>query len=296
MKKIRKAVIPAAGYGTGFLPATKAFAKEMLPIVDKPIVQFIVEEAIASGIEEILIITGKTKRPIEDHFDSNIELEDNLRSKGKADLLKLVEGTTQANLFFVRQSYPKGLGDAILAAKAFVADEPFVVMLGDNIMTGEKPVTRQLMDLYQETQTANVAIMEVSDEEAEQMGIVELGKEVSSQVGLPVHHIDNMVEKPKASELKSHMAIAGRYVLPPEIFDLLEDLPVGKEDEVQLTDALNKLNQTQRVLAVQCQGNRHDVGNKMGYMRYMVEYGLNHPETELGLKAYIKRLAIELDK
>jgi len=169
-------------------------------------------------------------------------------------------------------------------------------MLGDNIMTGEKPVTRQLMDLYQETQTANVAIMEVSDEEAEQMGIVELGKEVSSQVGLPVHHIDNMVEKPKASELKSHMAIAGRYVLPPEIFNLLEDLPVGKEDEVQLTDALNKLNQTQRVLAVQCQGNRHDVGNKMGYMRYMVEYGLNHPETELGLKAYIKRLAIELDK
>ena len=290
MKKIRKAVIPAAGYGTGFLPATKAFAKEMLPIVDKPIIQFIVEEAIASGIEEILIITGKTKRPIEDHFDSNIELEDNLRSKGKADLLKLVEGTTQANLFFVRQSYPKGLGDAILAAKAFV------VMLGDNIMTGEKPVTRQLMDLYQETQTANVAIMEVSDEEAEQMGIVELGKVVDNQVGLPVHHINNMVEKPKASELKSHMAIAGRYVLPPEIFNLLEDLPVGKEDEVQLTDALNKLNQTQRVLAVQCQGNRHDVGNKMGYMRYMVEYGLNHPETESGLKSYIKRLAIELDK
>ena len=167
-------------------------------------------------------------------------------------------------------------------------------MLGDNIMTGQQPVTRQLMDLYQETQTANVAIMEVSDEEAEQMGIVELGKAVDNQVGLPVHHINNMVEKPKASELKSHMAIAGRYVLPPEIFELLEDLPVGKEDEVQLTDALNKLNQTQRVLAVQCQGNRHDVGNKMGYMRYMVEYGLSHPETAEGIKEYIKNIATTL--
>lgn len=290
MKKIRKAVIPAAGYGTGFLPATKAFAKEMLPIVDKPIVQFIVEEAIASGIEEILIITGKTKRPIEDHFDSNIELEDNLRAKGKDDLLKLVEGTTQANLFFVRQSYPKGLGDAILAAKAFVADEPFVVMLGDNIMSGDWPVTRQLMDLYEETQTANVAVMEVSDQEAEQMGVVELGKAIASQTGLPVHQIDNMVEKPAAAELKSHMAIAGRYVLPPEIFDHLLDLPAGKEDEVQLTDALNALNETQRVLAVQFQGQRHDVGDKMGYMQYMIEYGLEHPETAQGLKDYLKRL------
>ena len=296
MRKIRKAVIPAAGYGTGFLPATKAFAKEMLPIVDKPIIQFIVEEAIASGIEEILIITGKTKRPIEDHFDSNIELEENLRSKGKNDLLKLVEGTTQANLFFVRQSYPNGLGDAILQARSFVGDEPFVVLLGDNIMESPVPVTKQLIDLYEQNGVANVAVMEVPESEMDKMGIVELGGELATDTAQAVHHIDRMLEKPQVSETSSHMALAGRYVLTPQIFDYLENLPAGKEDEIQLTDALNELNQVQRVFAVKVDGERFDVGNKIGYLKYMVRYGLGHPETKDDWADYLISLGEQLEK
>lgn len=285
-RKIRKAIIPAAGYGTGFLPATKAFAKEMLPIVDKPIVQFIVEEAIEAGIEEILIITGKTKRPIEDHFDSNIELEENLRSKGKDKLLDLVHQTIQPNLFFVRQSYPTGLGGAIMEAKAFVGEEPFVVMLGDNIMSGPS-MTKQLIDLYETNGVANIAVQEVSETERNQMGVVELGKKY-----LPnVHHINKLIEKPTTNESTSRHAILGRYVLTPHIFDHIERLAPGKENEIQLTDALNEYNKTQRLFAVQVEGHRHDVGNKLGYLELSIQYGLEHPETEEGLKKYLQHLS-----
>ena len=218
MKKVRKAVIPAAGFGTRFLPATKAMAKEMLPIVDKPTIQFIVEEAIASGIEDILIVTGKSKRPIEDHFDSNIELEANLREKGKNELLELVQETTGLRIHFVRQSYPLGLGHAVLQAKAFVGDEPFVVMLGDDLMEDEVPLTKQLMDAYERTHASNIAVMEVPHEETSKYGIIDPDQEL--EPGL--FNVRRFVEKPKPEDAPSNLAIIGRYLVPPEIFEILE--------------------------------------------------------------------------
>ncbi|MDO4431828.1 MAG: UTP--glucose-1-phosphate uridylyltransferase GalU [Aerococcaceae bacterium] len=290
MPKIRKAIIPAAGYGTSFLPATKAFAKEMLPIVDKPIIQFIVEEALASGIEEILIITGKSKRPIEDHFDSNIELENNLESKGKTALLELVQSTPKAHLYFKRQSYPRGLGDAILQAKAFVAGEPFAVLLGDNIMESDTPVMKQLIDLYDETHAANFAVLEVSPEETAQYGIVDIANERTTGV----YNVQRLVEKPAPSQAPSNLAIAGRYILTPEIFEILEKLEPTVEDEVQLTDAIHILNQTQRVFAKKIDGTRYDVGNKLGFMKKSIQYGLIHPETKDEFKEYLLNLAKKL--
>ncbi|WP_124059178.1 UTP--glucose-1-phosphate uridylyltransferase GalU [Vaginisenegalia massiliensis] len=296
MKKIRKAVIPAAGYGTGFLPVTKAIAKEMLPIVDKPVIQFIVEEAVASGIEEILIITGKSKRPIEDHFDSNIELEENLESKGKVKMLEMVQSITQANLFFVRQSYPLGLGDAIYQAKAFVGDEPFVVMLGDNIMDSETPVTKQIMDLYHETGAPNVALVEVEAKETRKYGIADVQTSSSHKLAEDVVHINHFVEKPQPEKAPSNLAIAGRYVLTPEIFDLLENLAPGLDDEVQLTDAIEQLNESKRVLGKVIEGKRYDVGNPMGYMQMSIEYALKHPETAEDFKQYLIRMSKELSE
>src|SRR5699024_10624991 len=217
MKKVKKAIIPAAGFGTRFLPATKAMAKEMLPIVDKPTIQFIVEEAIESGIEDILIVTGKSKRPIEDHFDSNIELETNLRDKGKDDLLKLVQETTGIRIHFVRQSYPLGLGHAVLQAKAFVGDEPFVVMLGDDLMKDEVPLTRQLMDAYERTHASTIAVMQVPHQETSKYGIIDPDNELEE--GL--YNVRQFVEKPKPEDAPSDLAIIGRYLLTPEIFDIL---------------------------------------------------------------------------
>ena len=222
--KVRKAVIPAAGLGTRFLPATKAMAKEMLPIVDKPTIQFIVEEALKSGIEDILIVTGKGKRPIEDHFDANIELETNLREKGKNDLLKLVEETTDVNLHFIRQSHPKGLGHAVLQAKAFVGNEPFLVMLGDDLMEDKVPLSKQLMDDYQRTHASTIAVMEVAEEDTSKYGIINPGNQVVD--GL--YNVKNFVEKPKPSEAPSNLAIIGRYLLTPEIFDILENQKPGR--------------------------------------------------------------------
>lgn len=293
MNKIRKAVIPAAGFGTGFLPATKAIAKEMLPIVDKPVIQFIVEEALAAGIEEILIITGKSKRPIEDHFDSNIELEENLASKGKQEMLDLVQSITRDNLLFIRQSYPKGLGDAIYHAKAFVGDEPFVVMLGDNIMDSQTPVTKQLMDLYEQKATPNVALVEVEDAETVKYGIADVNQS-SRKFEDDVVYVNHFVEKPTPQEAPSRLAIAGRYVLTPEIFDILEHQSVGKDDEVQLTDAIEELNKSKRVLGKIIEGRRFDVGNPLGYMEMSVEYALKHPETAEDFKNYLLKLKNQL--
>lgn len=293
MAKIRKAVIPAAGFGTSFLPATKAQPKELLPIVDKPIIQFIVEEAFESGIEEILIISGKHKRSIEDHFDSNYELEENLESKGKDKLLNIVKTTTKDNLFYVRQAHPRGLGDAILHAKAFVNDEPFVVMLGDNIMKSDIPVTKQLIDLYEENESANLAVVEVAPEEADLYGIIDIDQEVESSEG--VYTVKEFVEKPQAQSAPSNLAIAGRYILTTEIFDILEEINQGVDDELQLTDAINELNKQQTVYAKKMEGKRYDVGNKIGYMKMSLDYGLEHPETEEDFKTYLIKMSEELE-
>lgn len=289
--RVRKAVIPAAGLGTRFLPATKAMAKEMLPIVDKPTIQFIVEEALASGIEDILIVTGKGKRPIEDHFDANLELEMNLKEKGKDELLQLVQETTGVNLHFIRQSHPLGLGHAVLHARSFVGDEPFVVMLGDDIMQDEVPLTKQLMDDYASTHAATLAVMSVPQEETCRYGIIDPEKEV--ETGL--YSVRSFVEKPDPKQAPSNLAIIGRYLLTPEIFDILAEQKPGAGGEIQLTDAIDTLNQTQRVFARVFHGTRYDVGDKFGFMKTSIAYGLTHPEVKEPLKAYILSLAKSLD-
>ncbi|MGT2833059.1 UTP--glucose-1-phosphate uridylyltransferase GalU [Streptococcus halotolerans] len=293
--KVRKAVIPAAGLGTRFLPATKALAKEMLPIVDKPTIQFIVEEALKSGIEEILVVTGKAKRSIEDHFDSNFELEYNLEQKGKNDLLKLVNDTTAINLHFIRQSHPRGLGDAVLQAKAFVGNEPFVVMLGDDLMdiTNDKtvPLTRQLINVFEETHASTIAVMPVPHEEVSSYGVIAPHKEVRK--GL--YSVDTFVEKPAPEEAPSDLAIIGRYLLTPEIFAILEKQAPGAGNEVQLTDAIDTLNKTQRVFAHEFTGNRYDVGDKFGFMKTSIDYALKHSQVKDDLKQYIIDLGKKLD-
>ncbi|MDG3141735.1 UTP--glucose-1-phosphate uridylyltransferase GalU [Streptococcus suis] len=293
--KVRKAIIPAAGLGTRFLPATKALAKEMLPIVDKPTIQFIVEEALKSGIEEILVVTGKAKRSIEDHFDSNIELEHNLEQKGKNDLLKLVNDTTAINLHFIRQSHPRGLGDAVLQAKTFVGNEPFVVMLGDDLMdiTNDQavPLTKQLINDFEKTHASTIAVMPVPHEEVSSYGVIAPQKEVRK--GL--YSVDSFVEKPAPEEAPSNLAIIGRYLLTPEIFSILETQKPGAGNEVQLTDAIDTLNKTQRVFAHEFTGDRYDVGDKFGFMKTSIDYALKHPQVKDDLKQYIINLGKQLE-
>lgn len=288
--KVKKAVIPAAGLGTRFLPATKAMAKEMLPIVDKPTIQFIVEEALKSGIEDILIVTGKGKRPIEDHFDANLELEMNLKEKGKEDLLKLVEETTDVNLHFIRQSHPLGLGHAVLQAKAFVGNEPFIVMLGDDLMEDTIPLTQQLINDYDATHASTIAVMEIPHKDTSKYGIINPGE----QVNPGLYNVKNFVEKPEPDQAPSDLAIIGRYLLTPEIFDVLENQKPGAGNEIQLTDAIDTLNQTQRVFAREFKGKRYDVGDKFGFMKTSIEYGLIHQEVKEKLRSFIIELGKEL--
>lgn len=294
-KKVRKAVIPAAGLGTRFLPATKALAKEMLPIVDKPTLQFIFEEALRSGIEDILVVTNKAKRSIEDHFDSNFELEYNLKEKGKNDLLKLVDEATAIRLHFIRQSYPKGLGDAVLQAKAFVGNEPFVVMLGDDLMditdTSVKPITKQLIEDYDETQASTIAVMPVPHEHVSSYGVIApQGEGING-----LYSVDTFVEKPAPEDAPSDLAIIGRYLLTPEIFEILETQEPGAGNEIQLTDAIDTLNKTQRVFAREFKGKRYDVGDKFGFMKTSIDYALQHPQVKDDLKHYIIELGKKLE-
>lgn len=292
MKQVRKAIIPAAGLGTRFLPATKALAKEMLPIVDKPTIQFIVEEARKSGIEDIVVVDGKNKRSIEDHFDSNPELEDNLRDKHKDEMLKLVQETTDINIYFIRQSHPRGLGDAVLTARDFIGDEPFVVMLGDdlnNINSDAEPLTKELINSYEETGASTLAVMRVPHEDTAKYGVINPSKEVMP--GL--YNVTSFVEKPEPKDAPSDLAIIGRYVFTPEIFDVLAKTKPGKGNEIQLTDAINTLNKTQRVFAHEYKGHRYDVGNKFGWIETNIEYGLKHPETKDELREYIKDLGVK---
>ena len=279
--KVRKAVIPAAGLGTRFLPATKALAKEMFPIIDKPTIQYIVEEAKKSGIEDILVVTGKGKRPIEDHFDSVPELEQNLTEKGKTELLRLVQQTTDINLYFIRQSHPRGLGDAVLMAKDFVGNEPFVVMLGDDLMEDKVPLTRQLIDRYEKTHASTLAVMKVPHEEVNKYGVIDPAAE--TQPGL--FDVKQFVEKPDVDKAPSDLAIIGRYLLTPEI------QKPGAGNEIQLTDAIDRLNKIQRVFAHEFKGQRYDVGYKFGYLKTSIQFGLRHPEVRDELKEYIKELS-----
>lgn len=290
--KVRKAIIPAAGLGTRFLPATKALAKEMLPIVDTPTIQYIVEEAIASGIEDIVIVDGKSKRSIEDHFDSNPELENNLKEKGKDEMLELVQQTTDINLYFIRQSHPQGLGDAVLTAKSFIGNEPFVVLLGDDLTQDEEPLTKQLIDRYNATGESTLAVMRVPHDQVSEYGVIDPAAKVSED-GL--YRVKNFVEKPKPEDAPSDLAIIGRYLLTPEIFEELENTAPGKGNEVQLTDAIDSLNNRQHVYAHEFKGSRYDIGSKIGFLETNIEFGLKHPQTKDDLKAYIKDLAQRLD-
>ncbi len=258
----------------------------MLPIIDKPTIQFIVEEAIESGIEDIIIVTGKAKRPIEDHFDANVELELNLASKGKDELLALVEETTGINIHFIRQKRPLGLGHAVLQAKAFVGNEPFVVMLGDDIMEDEIPLTKQLINTYDETKASALAVMEIPKEDTDKYGVIAPNEQISE--GL--YDVSHFVEKPKPEVAPSNLAIIGRYLLRPEIFEILENQEPGLGGEIQLTDAIDTLNKTQRVFAHEFKGTRYDVGNKMGMLEANIQYGLKHPEIKDELVTYLKEL------
>lgn len=292
MQKVRKAVIPAAGLGTRFLPATKAMAKEMMPVVDTPSIQFIVEEAIASGIEDILIITGKGKNAIEDHFDANFALEENLAEKGKDALLKIVKSTTIPSIHYVRQAYPKGLGDAILQAETFIGNEPFVVLLGDDIMPDDVPLTKRLIELYDKHNKAAVATIRIPNEVTDRFGVIDIADTVEEHV----HEIKHLVEKPKPAAAPSNLGIVGRYLLTPDIFDILRKQAPDAGNEIQLTDALETLNETSSVLAYEYTGKRYDVGDKYGMLIANIEIGLEHEDTAAKMKEYIKELGRELKK
>ncbi|TYU02953.1 UTP--glucose-1-phosphate uridylyltransferase GalU [Listeria monocytogenes] len=290
--RVKKAVIPAAGLGTRFLPATKAMPKEILPIVDKPTIQYIVEEAVASGIEDILIVTGKGKRAIEDHFDSVPELENNLREKNKLELLHLVEQTTNINLHFIRQAKPKGLGDAILQAKGFVGNEPFIVMLGDDIVESKIPCSKQLMNQYEKTHSSVIGVQTVPHEETYRYGIIDPINEYDKNL----YNVKGFVEKPNPSEAPSDLAILGRYLLTPQIFDFLETQKPGAGGEIQLTDAINSLNEVQRVFAYDFEGERFDVGDKFGFIQTTMQFALKHPEIKDDVKDLINDLYNQIHK
>ncbi len=286
-KKIRKAIIPAAGLGTRFLPATKAQPKEMLPIVDKPTLQYIIEECVASGIEEILIITGRNKKSIEDHFDKSVELELELEKSGKEEMLKMVRDITDMiNIHFIRQKEPRGLGHAIHCAKTFVGEEPFAVLLGDDIVyNDEKPCLKQLIDCYNECGTSVLGVQTVDRSQVNKYGIVG-GEQVSDRV----YKVSDLVEKPKVEEAPSNVAILGRYIITPRIFEILETTAPGKGNEIQLTDALLTLVKEESMYAYDFEGKRYDAGDKLGYLQATVEYALRRPELKDDFMAYLKTI------
>lgn len=284
--KIRKAVIPAAGLGTRFLPATKAQPKEMLPIVDKPTIQYIVEEAVASGIESIVIITGRSKRAIEDHFDKSIELELELNKKEKCDLLKLVDDiANMVNVMYVRQKEPLGLGHAILTAKDFIGNEPFGVILGDDIVAGGKPALKQLMDAYGECGSTVLGVQRVAIEDTDKYGVIATDDKEGK-----LHRVTDLVEKPGAEDAPSDIAILGRYILTPGIFEAIENTKPGKGGEIQLTDALRILCGTEDMYAYEFEGKRYDVGDKLGFLKATCEFALDRDDLREDFTAYLKDL------
>jgi len=282
---IRKAVIPVAGLGTRFLPATKAQPKEMLPLVDKPVIQYIVEEAVSSGIKQIIFVTGRHKRAIEDHFDRNLELERALEEKGKEELLKVVREISElADFIFIRQKEPKGLGHAVLTAEPAVGNEPFAVLLGDDVMVAEPPATRQLIDVYSKFKCSVLGLQEVPREEVSKYGIAG-GREVEPKV----IKVDSLVEKPEPEEAPSNLAIVGRYILTPGIFEALKRTPPGKGGEIQLTDAIALLSQREAVYGRIIEGKRYDTGNKLGFLEATIEFALKDREIREPFLKLIKR-------
>lgn len=268
MKKVTKAIIPAAGLGTRFLPATKAMPKEMLPIVDKPTIQYIVEEAIMSGIEDIIIVTSHTKRAIEDHFDINFELEESLKRTGKDDLLKKVK-EAEVDIHYIRQKEPRGLGHAVWCARKFIGDEPFAVLLGDDIVQAETPGLKQLMNQYDQTGCSVVGVQTVADEETDRYGMINPCEKIGRR-----YQVKEFVEKPKLGTAPSNLAIMGRYVLTPDIFTHLAKHKIGAGGEIQLTDAIQAVNETEKVYAYDFQGKRFDVGEKLGFIETTIEFAL----------------------
>ena len=281
-RHVRKAIIPAAGLGTRFLPATKAQPKEMLPIVDKPAIQFIVEEAIASGIEEILIITGRNKRSIEDHFDRNLELEYSLRAGGKYDLLSLVQEISEVDIHYIRQKEARGLGHAVLCAKQFVGDEPFAVMLGDDIVDATVPCLKQLIEVYEDCGASVLGVQEVPRRQVCRYGIVK-PQPMKERLWKAL----DLVEKPKVEEAPSRLAVLGRYVIEPEIFEILAATPPGAGGEIQLTDALRTLGRSKPIYAYQFEGRRYDIGDKQGFLEATVEFALKRPDLREGFLKYL---------
>lgn len=285
MKKIKKAIIPAAGLGTRFLPATKAMPKEMLPIVDKPTIQYIVDEAVQSGIEDIIIVTGKGKRAIEDHFDYAPELENNLVEKEKFDILEKVRQSSNVDIHYIRQKEPKGLGHAVWCARNFIGDEPFAVLLGDDIVQAETPCLRQLMNQYEQTLSSVIGVQTVPDNQTHRYGIVDPISNDGRR-----HQVNTFVEKPSAGTAPSNLAIMGRYVFTPEIFKFLEEQEVGAGGEIQLTDAIQKLNEIQRVFAYDFEGTRYDVGEKLGFIQTTIKFALRHDDLRENLLTIMKEL------
>jgi UTP--glucose-1-phosphate uridylyltransferase len=292
LKKVRKAIIPAAGLGTRFLPATKAMPKEMLPIVDKPTIQYIVEEAVASGIEDIIIVTGKGKRAIEDHFDNAPELERNLIEKEKYDLLDKVQYSTGlADIHYIRQKDPKGLGHAVWCARNFIGDEPFAVLLGDDIVQSDTPCLRQLIDQYDETRSSVIGVQTVADNETHRYGIIDPATQSGRR-----YQVNNFVEKPSPGTAPSNLAIMGRYVLTPEIFMFLEKQQAGAGGEIQLTDAIQNLNLIQRVFAYNFEGKRYDVGEKFGFIQTTIEMALQDKDLNQSLLSLMEKIVEQSKK
>jgi len=284
--EVRKAIIPAAGLGTRFLPATKAMPKEMLPIVDKPTIQYIVEEAIESGIKDIIIVTGKGKRAIEDHFDSNPELEQNLIQKEKHDLLKEIRNISEmVDIHYIRQKEPKGLGHAIWSARKFIGDEPFAVLLGDDIVKAEKPCLAQLIEQFNRYHASIIGIQEVDNDEVSRYGIVD-----ATAITEQLYKVNNLIEKPKKEEAPSNKAIMGRYILTPKIFEILERQETGAGGEIQLTDAIRRLEENEVVYAYKFAGIRYDVGEKLGFIKTTIEYALDREDLKDDLLEYLNNI------
>lgn len=284
MQKVKKVIIPAAGLGTRFLPATKAMPKEMLPIINKPTIQYIVEEAINSGIEDIIIVTGKGKRAIEDHFDNSYELEERLYESGKLQLLEEVQRSSKVEIHYIRQKEPKGLGHAVWCARRFIGDEPFGVLLGDDIVSGESPCLRQLINEYEKTGQSVIGVQEVPYDQTHRYGIIDpLMQDGRS------YQVKRFIEKPKLGTAPSNLAIMGRYVFTPKIFDFLDRQEIGAGGEIQLTDAVQKLNEFESVLAYNFEGTRHDVGEQLGFILTTLDFAMKSTELKGPLLSAINK-------
>lgn len=289
--RVRKAIIPAAGLGTRFLPATKAQAKEMLPIVDKPTIQYIIEEAVASGIEDIIIVTGRSKRSIEDHFDKSVELELELEKHGKDDMLAMVRAITDmANIHTIRQKEPRGLGHAIYTARHFIGNEPFAVLLGDDVVVSKTPCLKQMLDVYDDYHTTVLGVQKVAHEVVDKYGIADCKK-----VDDRVYKVNDLVEKPSIDTAPSDIAILGRYIITPEIFGFLETQDEGAGGEIQLTDSLKRLSKDQAMYCYEFKGHRYDVGTKIGFLQANIEFALRNPEVADDMKKYIQLLNSDME-